>query len=61
MVLQLVGLVKPRHPAFEEMIHWWMGGGGGVVGGEKLAGGVMMDPNHFLPCFPLPLTMLTLP
>ena len=33
--MQLVRLVKPRHPAFEEMIHWWVaeegrrGGGGG--------------------------------
>ena len=50
----MVGLVKPRHPAFEEMIHWWW------VAGE-LARGVMMDPNHFLPCFPPRLTMLTLP
>ena len=35
-----------------------VGGGGGR---GELARGVMMDPNHFLPCFPPRLTMLTLP
>ena len=33
----MVGLVKPRHPAFEEMIHWWwVAGEGGESWPEEL-------------------------